>query len=442
VSELPYNADAERMVIAACYKRPDALALYGMQPMDFYLASHQQIYRAIVACRARETYSTAAIVDELRRTGDLDRVGGVDALYPVLGTWAPDDEADEAAALVKACATRRALIAAGSKIATIGYTEAGDLEDQIADAHAALTSATSTHHVASAPVLGDVIDGWFDMVSSDDGGGLRWRTGLSDLDDISGGLWASDLTVLAAATSVGKTALALSLADALIAIDAPVLWFSMEMPREQLINRMMSIHTGINAGSLRKRKLAPGDLRKIADAMAELRERPLIIDCKSRTLAQVRTVAQQQRAKRDQLALVVIDHMGLMRASNRYAGQRVHEVGELSRGLKELAMEMNAPILALHQFNRMGSSEADPTQVPLLSHLRDSGNVEQDADNVWLLHRPGTRSPNTQEQTKATLYIAKQRNGPVGSVALYYDPHTTHYRSVERYREVMHYDNH
>lgn len=429
------------MTISACYKRPECVALYGLQTTDFYLASHQQTYRAIVACHARETYSLGAVVDELRRTGDLERMGGVDTLYPILGMWAPSAEADEAAAIVKACATRRALIAAGSKIASIGYQEAGALEEQIADAHAALTGATSTHHVTTAPVLGEVIDGWFDMVSSDDGGGLRWRTGLPDLDDISGGLWASDLTVLAAATSVGKTALALSLADSLIAIDAPVLWFSMEMPREQLINRLMSIHTGINAGNLRKRKLAPGDLRKIADAMAELRARPLVIDCKSRTLAQVRTVAAQQRAKLGQMALVVIDHMGLMRASNRYAGQRVHEVGEISRGLKELAMELNAPMLALHQFNRQGASEADPTQIPLLSHLRDSGNVEQDADNVWLLHRPGTRSPNTAEQTKATLFLAKQRNDRVGSVALYYDPHTTHYRSVERFRGAPGYDN-
>lgn len=437
----PHNVDAEKMVISACYKRPTSVALYGMRATDFYLASHQQTYRALIACHQRESYSLGVVVDELRRTGDLERIGGTDVLYQILGMWAPEDEAAEAAALVKACATRRALIAAGSKIASLGYQESGAIDEQIADAHAALTSATSTHHVATAPLLGDVIDGWFDMVSSDDGGGLRWRTGLSDLDDISGGLWASDLTVLAAATSVGKTALALSLADALIAIDAPVLWFSMEMPREQLINRMMSIHTGINAGSLRKRKLAPGDLRKIADAMNELRARPLIIDCKSRTLSQVRTVAAQQHAKRGQVAMLVIDHMGLMRASNRYAGQRVHEVGELSRGLKELAMELNAPVMALHQFNRAGASEADPTQVPLLSHLRDSGNVEQDADNVWLLHRPGTRSPNHAEQTKATLYIAKQRNGPVGSIGLYYDPHTTHYRSVERFREVSHYDH-
>jgi replicative DNA helicase len=201
----------------------------------------------------------------------------------------------------------------------------------------------------------------------------------------------------------------------------------------------VSIHTQINAAALRMRKLRGGDLPRIATAMETLHARPLVIDCQARTLNQIRTATQQQIAKRGRHAAIIVDHMGLMRASNRYAGQRVHEVGEISRGLKDLAMETATPVFALHQFSRTGSSENDPTRVPLLSDLRDSGNVEQDADTVWLLHRPGTRLANPADQRPAKLYVAKQRNGPVGVVDLDYDPATTQYRSVERYREANGY---
>lgn len=433
--ELPYNPDAECKVIAACFLRPDATEQYGLVAPDFYLARHQQLYRAILAMRRAEQYSRTALNDELRRTGDLDRIG-LATVDGILATWAPSWETDEAAAIVKACAIRRALITAGGQIVTLAYQEAQPIDEQLSQAQTLLTAVSASHTTSNAVELGDALDTWYTMATSDTGDGQRWQTGFPDLDSVTGGVWASELIVLAAATSVGKTALALSIADHIIANDAPVVWFSLEMPREQLINRLVSIHTGINAADLRLRKLRPGDLPRIADAMELLNRRPLVIDCASRSLAQIRTATQQQRAKRGKIGLVVVDHMGLMNAGGRYAGNRVNEVSELSRGLKELSMSLNAPVLALHQFNRAGSSEDDPTRIPLLSDLKDSSSVEQDADTVWLLHRPGTRSSNPAEQRKAVLYIAKQRNGPVSSIALDYHPITTHYRSIERYRGV------
>jgi replicative DNA helicase len=436
IQDQPHNPDAERAVIAGALRRADAPDLYALEPGDFFLASHQQIYRSILSTRHADTLSIVAVADDLRRRGELERIGGMSTLLSLPSdAWTPSYETDECAAIVRRCAIRRAMIAAGGRIVTMGYQEHVDLDDQIGEAHALLTSATTRASTQSGVAIGDALDAWYDMATSDDGDGARLSTGLVDLDDLTGGVWCSDLVVLAAATGVGKSALALSIADHLTCEGALVVWFSMEMPRAQLINRLVAGYTRIDAARLRKRRIKPSEMPAIAQAMTAYRERNLIIDdTPGRTMAQVRAVTQQHRARRGAVGLVVVDHMGLMRASTRYAGNRVHEVSELSRGLKELAMELRAPVLALHQFNRGGSNEDDPTRVPLLSGLKDSSSVEQDADSVWLLHRPGVRSSDPAEQTKATLYVAKQRNGPIGAVQLHYDPTTTQYRSVDRYR--------
>lgn len=442
IADLPHNIDAERAVIAAAFLRADAAALYALEPTDFWLATHQQIYRAILAVK-NDGLSLVTIANYLRQRGELDRAGGMDGLLDIqTSAWTPSYETDACAEIVRRCSVRRGMIAAASKIATLGYQEASDLDEQIGEAHMLLTGATTRAMTHRGVAIGDALDSWYDMATSGGDDGARFQTGLPDLDDLTGGMWCSDLTVLAAATSVGKSALALSMANYLTGKNIAVVWFSMEMPREQLINRVVSIHTGIDAARLRRQRIRSDELPKVGKAMETLRDRPLIIDdTPGRTLAQVRAEVARHRALRGTLGLIVVDHMGLMRSSGRYAGQRVHEVSELSRGLKELAMETSAPVLALHQFNRSGSSEDDPAKVPLLSGLKDSSSVEQDADNVWLLHRPGTRSANYDEQTRATVYVAKQRNGPVGSVKLFYDPHTTHYKSIDRYHGVSGYEN-
>jgi replicative DNA helicase len=440
IQDQPHNMDAERAVIAAALRRVEAADLYALEPLDFFVASHQQIYRSILATRRADTLSVVAVADDLRRRGELDRIGGLAALANLPGdAWTPSYETDACAAIVRRCAIRRAMIAAGGRIVTMGYAEQADLDEQIGEAHTLLTAATTRASAQNGIAIGDALDSWYDMTTNEDEGG-RFATGLPDLDDLTGGVWGSDLVVLAAMTGVGKSALALSIADHLTAQAVPVIWFSMEMPRAQLINRLVSGYTCIDAARLRKRQIKPSELPAISAAMDEYRGRPLVIDdTPGRTLAQIRAVTQQHRARRGPIGLVVVDHMGLMRASTRYAGNRVHEVSELSRGLKELAMELNAPVLALHQFNRAGGGEDDTSKVPLLSWLKDSSSVEQDADSVWLLHRPGVRSTIPLEQKAATLYVAKQRNGPIGAVALSYDPATTQYRSIARYRTAEGY---
>lgn len=432
--QLPYNLDAERAVIASLFLRADTLDLYGLQPADFYILSHEQIYAAALAVRNHLTLFT--IADELRRRDQLDAVGGRDALNDYqTAYWTPSYETEHCVEIVRECATRRQLILAGGRIAALGYDELRELDEQVGEAHTLLTQATSGGLRTSAIQIAESLPDWYAMVTSTDSEGIRYRTGLHDLDRASGGVWVSDLTTLAAATSVGKTALALTVADH-ISQEATVLWFSMEMPREQLINRLVAMHTGLDAHALRMRKIARHEMPMITQAMDELAKQDLTIDATpERTLAQIRTTAQQHRARRGTMGLVVIDHLGLIKSSGRYAGQRVHEIGELSRGLKALAMDIGSPVLALHQFSREGAAERDPDRVPMLSDMRDSGNVEQDSDNVWLLHRP-----NKGEKT--TLYIAKQRNGPLAKIALQYEMRTTRFvSSAPDYRGVNGYDN-
>lgn len=427
-----FNMQAEQAVISAALRSADTLDLVGLAPMDFVLATHQQIARAIQHGRSRQhPHSVQAIADCLRAQGHLDAVGGMPALLALLSDhWQPSHEVEAAARIVQHLAVRRDLVAAAGTIARLGYDLQGDLEQQIGDATQALTVSTRRLVAGSTAPLSDALPGWFAMITSDETAGVRTLTGLADVDRITGGLWAGDVTVLAAATSVGKTALALTIADAATQDGTPVLWISLEMPRTQLINRLVAMHTGLDAHRLRMRQITPGQLPAISQAMAALDQQPLLVeDTPTRTLAQIRQTCHQQQARYGQLGLVVIDHLGLIQASGRYVGQRVHEMGELSRGCKALAMELHAPLLVLHQFSRAGAADRTPDHVPVLSDLRDSGNVEQDADNVWLLHRPG-------KTHTTTLYLAKHRNGPLAQIPLWYHATTTRFRNATDRTEV------
>lgn len=432
--DLPYNLDAERAVLGSLFLRSDALDQYALNPQDFYILSHEQVYAAAMAARQHLTMFTVA--DELRKRGQLDAVGGMDRLVELqTNHWTPSYQTEACVEIVRQCSIRRQIVQAGGRIASLGYDETADLDSQIGEAHSLLTRATLNGSKASAIPIAESLPDWYAMVTSTDDTGVRYRTGFHDLDRLAGGVWASDLTTLAAATSVGKTALALAIAD-YVSQEAPVLWFSMEMPREQLMNRLVAMHTGLDAHALRMRRIAREDLRSVTNAIDVLSKQDLVIDDTStRTLAQIRSTSQQMRAKRGSLGLVVVDHLGLIQSSGRYAGQRVHEIGELSRGLKAVAMDINAPVLALHQFSREGAAERDPNRVPVLSDMRDSGNVEQDSDNVWLLHRPN-------KGDTATIYIAKQRNGPLAKVPLQYEARTTRFvNPAPVYRGVNGYDN-
>jgi replicative DNA helicase len=257
-------------------------------------------------------------------------------------------------------------------------------------------------------------------------------TGYKDLDNVLAGFQRSDLIILAARPSMGKTALALNLAHN-IAVQSklPVLIFSLEMSKDQLVDRLLSIESGVDAWALRTGNLTDTDFEKIGQAMGVLSEAPIYIDdTPSISVSELRTKARREAHMRD-LGLIIVDYLQLMSGGSRYAtdNNRVQEVSEISRGLKGVARELNLPLLALSQLSR--SVESRSPQIPQLADLRESGSLEQDSDVVAFIYREEYYNPETERKKITDILIKKHRNGPTDSIELYFDNEKQRFRSLD-----------
>jgi replicative DNA helicase len=257
-------------------------------------------------------------------------------------------------------------------------------------------------------------------------------TGYRDLDAILAGLQRSDLFILAARPSMGKTAFVLNLAHNVAAqAKEPVLIFSLEMSKEQLVDRMLARESGVDAWALRTGNLTDTDFEKIATAMGTLSEAPIYIDdTPGITVSDMRTKARRE-AHQHQLGLIIVDYLQLMSGGGRFSGEgnRVQEISEISRGLKGVARELNVPLIALSQLSR--SVESRSPQIPQLSDLRESGSIEQDADVVAFLYREEYYNPETERKNIMDVLIKKHRNGPIDNVELYFDRERQRIRSLD-----------
>ena len=261
------------------------------------------------------------------------------------------------------------------------------------------------------------------------------RTGYKDLDNMTAGLQRSDLIVLAARPAMGKTTLVTNLAYNVATIEKKaVLFFSLEMSKEQLIDRMLADAAGVDSWNIRTGNLSDEDFAKITDAMGELAEAPIYIDDKpGLSVLEMRTKARRI-AHEQELGLIVIDYLQLMQGSKRNENNRVQEVSEISRGLKLVARELNVPLIALSQLSRTVETRTPP--IPQLSDLRESGSIEQDADIVSFIYRPGYYEPDNPDVANITkLIIAKHRNGPTGEVQLYFHPERLRFMSLDKRHE-------
>ncbi|MDO4871390.1 MAG: replicative DNA helicase, partial [Candidatus Saccharibacteria bacterium] len=261
------------------------------------------------------------------------------------------------------------------------------------------------------------------------------RTGYKDLDNMTAGLQRSDLIILAARPAMGKTTLVTNLAYNVATIEKKaVLFFSLEMSKEQLIDRMLADAAGVDSWNIRTGNLSDEDFAKITDAMGELAEAPIYIDDKpGLSVLEMRTKARRI-AHEQELGLIVIDYLQLMQGSKRNDNNRVQEVSEISRGLKLVARELNVPLIALSQLSRTVETRTPP--IPQLSDLRESGSIEQDADIVSFIYRPGYYEPDNPDVANITkLIIAKHRNGPTGEVQLYFHPERLRFMSLDKRHE-------
>ena len=437
----PQNLDAEKSLLGAILIDEEVLAdvSEAVKPRDFYDKNHEMIYDGMLRLYEKhKPVDMLTLTDELKRKDHLSLVGG-SAYLSELTNYVPTAAHAEAYAdLVSQKAVRRRLIKASGDISEMGYDEDSDVQELLAKAESELFSVSDQSLKQDLTSISDILADSFDRMEElhRNKGAIRGiRTGYRDLDNMTAGLQRSDLIILAARPAMGKTTFVTNLAYNIATIEKkPVLFFSLEMSKEQLLDRMLADAAGVDSWNIRTGNLSDEDFDKISTAMGEMNEAPFFIDDKpGLTVLELRTKARRVAHEQD-LGLIVIDYLQLMQGSGRHDGNRVQEVSEISRGLKLVARELNVPVIALSQLSRSVESRQPP--IPQLSDLRESGSIEQDADIVSFIYRPGYYEPDNPDVANITdLIIAKHRNGPVGKVSLYFHPERLRFMSLDKRHE-------
>lgn len=434
----PQNVDAEASLLGAILIDSDAIVKIAdtIAADDFYDPRHQRIYEAIVQLYEKHSpIDVLTLADQLKNTGFLEFVGGA-AFITELTNYVPTAaHAEQYADIVAQKAMRRRLIKASQDITSLSYDEKQGLRELIEEAESRLFDVSQRHVKQDVTSLETVLSESFDRLDElhKDKGKIRGiPTGFKDLDKTLAGFQHSDLVILAARPSMGKTALALNLAHNIaLQSNEAVLMFSLEMSKEQLVDRMLAMESGVDAWALRTGNLTDSDFEKIGQAMGTLSEAQIYIDdTPSITVSDLRTKARREAHQRP-LGLIIVDYLQLMSGGSRYGteGNRVQEISEISRGLKGIARELNVPLLALSQLSR--SVESRSPQIPQLADLRESGSIEQDADVVAFIYREEYYNPETERKNIADILIKKHRNGPTGGIELYFDKEKQRFRSLD-----------
>ena len=437
--QLPSNLEAERATLGSLLLDRDAIiAVAAWLAADhFYLEKHRWVYEAVLSCYARRVPpDLQTIADELRRSERLAHVGDLAFLLDLSNTVPTAYHVEYYARIVERTATLRKLIEAGGKIAALGYDESEDLEQTLDQAEQELFSVSQRRNLQNFVPLAQVIEQYYEYLSDVQERGpemVGLPTHFIDFDRLTGGLHRSDLLILAARPGVGKSSFAMSIAyNVAIQNRSPVGIFSLEMGRDQLLQRLLATFTSIDSQRLRTGKISTQELQVVMDAMGQLASTPIFIDdTPSITVNEVRSKARRLQAESG-LELLIIDYLQLMQGSARRNDNRVQEVSEISRALKGLARELNVPVLALSQLSR--AVEGRTSHVPMLSDLRESGSIEQDADVVMFIYREEMYDKDTDKKGIAEIHVAKHRNGPLGVVNLFFDQRTTRFRDLAPYQ--------
>lgn len=433
----PQNLDAEKSLLGAVLIDEETLADISehVTAKDFYEKRHAIIYAGMMRLYEKhKPVDLLTLTDELKRKNEVEIIGG-SAYLTELTNYVPTAAHAEAyAELVAQKAVRRRLIKASGEISELGYNEDTTTQELLEKAEAELFSVSDQSLKQDLVSIESILTESFDRMEElhRNKGTLRGvRTGYRDLDTMTAGLQRSDLIVLAARPAMGKTTLVTNLAYNVATIaKQPVLFFSLEMSKEQLVDRMLADASGVDAWNIRTGNLSDDDFSKLSEAMGEMAEAPIFIDdTPGMSVLEIRTKAR--RAMHEQpLGLIIVDYLQLMQGNGRSDGNRVQEVSEISRGLKLIARELNVPVIALSQLSR--SVESRSPQIPQLADLRESGSIEQDADIVMFIYREAYYNPETERENITDLIIAKHRNGPTGKIELYFHPERLRFMSLDR----------
>jgi replicative DNA helicase len=432
----PQSLEAETSLLGAVLINEEVLADVSdkIKAIDFYDKRHSLIFDAMLHLfEAHKPVDLLTLTEELKRKDEIDIVGGPAYLAELTNAVPTAAHAESYAEIVSQKAVRRRLIKASGDIAELGFDEETNVDELLENAERELFSVSDANIKQDLVSLEQILNESFDRLDElhKNKGELRGiKTSFRDLDNMTAGLQRSDLIILAARPAMGKTTLVTNLAFNVATIaKQPVLFFSLEMSKEQLVDRMLADASGVDAWNIRTGNLSDDDFGKLSEAMGELAEAPIYIDdTPGVSVLEMRTKARRQAHNRP-LGLIIVDYLQLMQGSGRDNGNRVQEVSEISRGLKLIARELNVPVIALSQLSR--SVESRTPQIPQLSDLRESGSIEQDADIVAFIYREAYYNPETDRQGITDLIIAKHRNGPTGKVELYFHPKKLKFTSVD-----------
>jgi replicative DNA helicase len=433
----PQAIESEESVLGAILLDNDAIIKVAdiLQIDDFYRPDHQAIYSAVISLyEKRMPLDVVTLTDELERSKQLKNIGGASAIAALTSRVPSAAHAVHYAQIIHEKAVLRRVISAASAITELGFKEDRPV-DEIVDECQRLIFKVAENSVKQdfEPVKEILIRSFerIDELHRDRGKTRGVATGFKDLDNILSGLQASDLIIIAARPSMGKTSFALNMAQfAAVQNKLPVGFFSLEQSKDQLIDRLVAGEAGVDSWKLRTGNLANEDFERLNYAMGMLADAPLFIDdAPNMTVMEVRTKARRLQAEHG-LSMLVIDYLQLMQGRQSKDNNRVQEISDISRGLKGIARELNVPVIALSQLSR--AVEQRPNHVPVLSDLRESGSIEQDADIVMFIYREDYYNPETEKKNIAEIHIRKHRNGPVGQIDLFFMPEQTKFRTIDR----------
>jgi replicative DNA helicase len=433
----PHNLQAEESVLGAILLSRESLGAViekGLRYDDFYKPSHQQIYDTAVAVfTTGGPVDTITVADELSRAGLLESVGGVEALHALQNLTPSIANAPHYAEIVQDAAMLRRLIMVAADIAEIGYSAPDDVADAIDEAESRVFMVAERRISNTYVEIGELMKEAIERIEENFARGdtiTGTATGLHDLDELLSGLQPSTLNIIGARPAMGKTALGLGMATHIAKTSGrPVLVFSLEMGHVELTQRILASEAKVDSTKIRNGRLSESDWAQIGRAIGRL-EVPLYLDDNPRvTVMEIRAKARRLKAQRGDLGLIMIDYLQLMSGSAS-AENRQLEVSEISRNLKILARELEVPIVALSQLSRNLESRADKR--PMLSDLRESGSLEQDADVVMFLYRDEVYNKESSDRGAADLIIAKHRSGPIGSVRLTFFGHYARFDNAAR----------
>jgi replicative DNA helicase len=435
----PQNIEAEASLLGSILIEKDAIIKVAdmVTADDFYVDRHGLIYAAIMDLyEQRQPLDIVSLSNKLSEAGELERVGGSAYITELTSAVPTSAHVVNYAGIVAHKSTLRRLIAAASNISGFGYDEQTPLDQLLDKSEQTIFEVSQKNLKQNFIPINSILADSFDRLNElhSNSGKLRGiSTGFRDLDRLLAGLQDSDLLILAARPSMGKTTLVMNLAHHVAAKEGiPVGFFSLEVSKEQLIDQLLAIESGVDSWKLRTGDLDDSDFPRINDAMAELSEAPLYIDDSAMTnVMEMRTKARRLQSEHG-LGLLVIDYLQLISGGARSSDGRQQEVSEISRGLKGLARELNVPIIALSQLSRAVESRTPP--IPQLADLRDSGSIEQDADVVMFIYREAYYNKQTERANITDILIKKHRNGPVGDVELYFHPEQRRFSNLDHFR--------